>query len=109
MSQQILEEIVAKLIEKGIDEARILEFIEVTGKLALNIPGAYVVYRLDDVDPSDNMFLAAAQEGGADYLVTLDAQHLLPLKHHKGTQIVKPALFIRALRERGGQTEARTP
>ena len=98
MSRQILEEIVAKFIEKRIPDDMILEFVRTVGQLALNIPGAYVVYRLDDVDPKDNMFLAAAQESGADYLVSLDTQHLLPLKHHKGTQIVNPALFVRALR-----------
>ena len=101
MSRQILEEIVAKFIEKGIDEHRILDFVTAAGKLALLIPGAYIVYRLDHVDSDDNMFLAAAQEGAADYLVSLDAKHLLPLKHHKGTQIVDPAGFIRSLsRER---------
>ena len=97
MPREILEEIVAKFIEKGIDDERILEFIEVVGKLALHIPGTYTVYRLNNVDPKDNMFLAAAQEGAADYLVSLDAQHLLPLKYHKGTQIVNAELFIRAL------------
>lgn len=97
MSRQILEEIVAKFLEKGIDENRVLEFITVVGKIALNLPGNYFVYRLNDVDPDDNMLLAAAQEGAADYLVSLDKKHILPLKHHKGTQIVDPALFIRIL------------
>lgn len=97
MTRQILEEIVAKFLEKGIDENRILEFITVVGKIALFLPGNYVVYRLDDVDSDDNMLLAAVQEGSADYLVSLDAKHILPLKHHKGTQIVNPMLFIRVL------------
>lgn len=97
MSRQILEEIVAKFIEKGISEDRILEFVKAIGSLALNVPGNYVVYRLDDVDPDDNMLLAAAQEGGADYLVSLDAKHVLPLKYHHGTQIVTPTIFISIL------------
>ena len=97
MSRQILEEIVGKFVEKGIDENLILEFVEVVGKVALIIPGSYIVYRLDDIDPDDNMILAAAQEGKADYIVSLDAKHLLQLKHHKGTQIVEPELFLRAL------------
>ena len=97
MSRPLLEEIVAKFIEKGIEEGLILSFVEVVGKIALNIPGAYVVYRLDEIDKDDNILLAAAQEGQADYLVSLDAKHLLPLKHHRGTQIVNPALFLRAL------------
>lgn len=97
MSRQILEEIAAKFVEKGMEEERILEFITLVGRLALNVPGNYVVYRLDTIDPNDNMLLAAAQEGSADYLVSLDAKHVLPLKHHKGTQIVNPTLFIRIL------------
>ena len=107
MSRQILEEIAAKFIEKGIDEGRVLEFITAVGKLALNVPGNYVVYRLDKIDPDDNMFLAAAQEGSADFLVSLDAQHLLPLKQHMGSQIVNPPLFIRML-ERELQNEPGT-
>lgn len=87
MSRQILEEIVGKFVEKGIDEDLILEFVEVVGKLALIIPGSYVL----------SINLAAAQEGGADYIVSLDAKHLLPLKHHKGTQIVDPKLFLRVI------------
>ncbi len=99
MSRQIVEEIAAKLVQRGIADSLILEFVEVVGRIALNIPGAHVVYRLDDVDPDDNMLLAAAQEGAADYLVSLDAKHLLPLKHHRGTQIVNPELFLRVLDE----------
>ena len=43
------------------------------------------------------MFLAAAYESNADYLVSLDKKHLLPLKYYHGTQIVSPALFISLL------------
>lgn len=107
MSRQILEEIAAKFIEKGIDEGRILEFITSVGKLALNVPGNYVAYRLDNIDPDDNMLLAAAQEGSADFLVSLDAKLLLPLKHHMGTQIVNPILFIRMM-DRELQNESGT-
>jgi predicted nucleic acid-binding protein len=41
--------------------------------------------------------LAAAYESKADYLVSLDRKHLLPLKHYHGTQILTPALFIKAI------------
>ena len=43
------------------------------------------------------MFLAAAYESNADYLVSLDKKDLLPLKHYHGTQILNPTLFIRLL------------
>lgn len=43
------------------------------------------------------LFLAAAYESKANYLVSLDKKHLLPLKHYHGTQIIEPGLFIRLL------------
>lgn len=43
------------------------------------------------------MFLAAAYESNANYLISLDKKHLLPLKHYHGTQILNPALFISLL------------
>lgn len=42
----------------------------------IQIEGAYCVTNLDKIDPNDNMFLAVAYEGKADYLVSLD-NHLL--------------------------------
>jgi len=45
-------------------------------------------------DPDDNMFIALAVTGGADYLVTGDRKHLLPLKRYEDTLIVSPAHFI---------------
>ncbi|MCJ7450428.1 MAG: hypothetical protein MUP58_01675 [Candidatus Nanohaloarchaeota archaeon QJJ-9] len=44
-------------------------------------------------DPSDDKFLEAAEESGADYLVTGDS-HLLKLEEHKNTKIVKPEEFM---------------
>lgn len=95
MSRPILEEITATLLEKSIAETTVLEFVSVVGKLALFVPANLIVYRLDKIDPDDNKFLSAAQESQADFLVSLDAKHLLPLKHHYKTQIVNPSLFIR--------------
>jgi uncharacterized protein len=97
ISRQILEEIAAKFIELGISDECVLEFVTFVATTALMTPGHVTVYRLDKIDPDDNMLLAAAQEGQADYLVSLDGKHLLPLKHHYRTQIVLPYLFIRAL------------
>jgi uncharacterized protein len=98
MSRQILEEIVATFVVLEIDEQRILEFVETVGLIALRVPGAYVVYRLEAIDPDDNMLLSAALEGGADFLVSQDKQHVLPLKYYHGTQIVSPQIFLRVLR-----------
>lgn len=97
MAPQILSEVVAVFIDKGIDENAIVDFVASTAAIALNIPGVYETTRLDTVDVTDNKFLAAAYESSADYLVSLDNQSLLPLKHFYGTQIVTPTLFVRAI------------
>lgn len=95
MSPQILEEIVGKLLEKGVAEYLLEEFVVSIGQITLYIPGAYETCKLNNLDPDDNKFLAAALESGADFIVSYDAKSLLPLKHFHGTQILLPELFIR--------------
>jgi putative PIN family toxin of toxin-antitoxin system len=48
-------------------------------------------------DVTDNKFLALAEAADADYLVTNDRRHLLPLKRHLTTEVVTPAEFLRRL------------
>lgn len=95
MSPQILEEIVAKLLEKGVTEHLLEELVATIGQIALYIPGAYETCKLNRIDPDDNKFLAAAMESNADYILSYDAKSLLPMKHFHGTQILLPELFIR--------------
>jgi len=47
-------------------------------------------------DPQDNKFLACAQEGNADYLVSGD-NHLLDIKTFGSAQIASPAAFLAVL------------
>ena len=47
-------------------------------------------------DPQDDIFLACALEGQADYVVSGDA-HLLEIKHYHGVQIVTPRHFVSLL------------
>ena len=95
MSPQILEEVIAKLYEKGVDEDSLIELVSSFGQIALYVAGAYETWRLNQIDPGDNKFLAAALESNADFIVSYDAKSLLPMKHFHGTQIVRPELFIR--------------
>jgi len=76
--------------------AEINAVVEVLKGRARLLPGLYkdVTAVLDDA--SDNIFLAAALEAGADYLVTRDT-HLLSLKYYHGTQIISLAQFARVL------------
>lgn len=98
MAPQLLRELVVKLTRKKVQQADVEDLVAVIATIALHIPGAYEATRLDNIDPDDNMFLAAAYEAKADYLVSLDKKDLLPLKHYHGTQIVAPELFIRLLK-----------
>ncbi len=60
------------------------------------LPGLYEGITVVKSDPSDNIFLAAALEAGADYLVTQDA-HLQRLKYYRGTQIISLTQFAMSL------------
>ena len=57
------------------------------GKLTVNLVSK---------DPEDNKFLACAQEGQADYLVTGD-DDLLNVKSHQDTLIIPPSAFLSVL------------
>ncbi|MBI4248049.1 MAG: putative toxin-antitoxin system toxin component, PIN family [Elusimicrobia bacterium] len=48
-------------------------------------------------DPSDDIYLMAAAEGQADYVVSGD-RHLLALRKYEGIPIVSPRDFLQALR-----------
>ncbi|MGI0482703.1 putative toxin-antitoxin system toxin component, PIN family [Geminocystis sp. CENA526] len=95
ISPQLLEELVEKLLVKNIDKNDIKDILTAIFYTAIKIQGIYQASLLDRIDPNDNMFLAAAYESGADYLVSLDKKHILPLKHYHRTQILSPDLFLR--------------
>jgi putative PIN family toxin of toxin-antitoxin system len=96
MAPQLLRELIATLRRRQIPDQLLEDLVEVIALVALHIPGSYQATRLNAIDPEDNMFLAAAVEAQADYLVSLD-RHLLHLKHYHGTQIRTPALYLRIL------------
>jgi uncharacterized protein len=52
-------------------------------------------YRIDGIteDPKDDMFIACALEGSADYIVSRDP-HLRNIKHFHGIQIIDITTFI---------------
>ncbi|WRH67611.1 MAG: putative toxin-antitoxin system toxin component, PIN family [Planktothrix sp. GU0601_MAG3] len=45
-------------------------------------------------DPDDNMVLECAVIGQANYIVTGDKKHLLPLKNYQGIEILQAADFL---------------
>lgn len=48
-------------------------------------------------DESDNRYIECAVAGGAEFLVTGDKKHLLPLKGFRGVAFVSPAVFLTIL------------
>ena len=50
-------------------------------------------------DPADNVLLAIAQAGDADYLVSGDKRHLLSLKRHEKTRIVTVRAMLEILED----------
>jgi uncharacterized protein len=81
----------------GYVDAAVLQYCNDLSQLAI------IVQRLPDIrvvrDPNDDMILACAIAGTADYLVSRD-DDLLSLRNHDGIEIVTPEEFLRVLRER---------
>lgn len=77
----------------SLSEERIQVFIEEFRKEIILIE---VEHEVDAVpnDPTDNTFLALAVAGGAAYIVTGDAKHLITLKSYQGIEILSPAAFL---------------
>ncbi len=72
---------------KGIEE-----FLSALRDLG-RIVAVHQVENLVPNDPPDNLVLACAVEGNADYLVSGNL-HLLNLKEHRGVKMVTPAQFL---------------
>jgi len=45
---------------------------------------------------ADNRILECAEAGGADFLITGDKKHILPLKEYQGIRILSPAEFLKS-------------
>lgn len=77
---------------KGIER-----FLGILEKIAVLSPGILGVSAIVD-DPSDNIYLACAVEGNADFIVSGD-HHLTNLKTFRGIPIVNPATFLKLIAE----------
>ena len=97
LSTFILEEAAGVLGSKfDWDEEHSAEALRALGNAAT------VIYprRLPEViegGHADNRILECAVEASADYLVTGDRRHLLPLGEHEGTRILNAPRFLSAL------------
>lgn len=94
----ILEEFGRVLKEKFcFSEKETIGAIELVKSTACQVVQPLTVPTVIIAKPSDNHVLACALEANADYLVSGDTKHILPLGFIGGTKIVSPAEFLRLL------------
>lgn len=94
LSDHILSEVQDTLKDKfDFSHAEINQVFDTINSFAINIkPIKYV--HIIEAEPKDNRILECALAAKADYLVTGDKKHLLPLKSYRGIKIVTPREFL---------------
>lgn len=73
-------------------EADIQRLLKLVGKQATLIEPTETLSVSND--ESDNRYIECAVTGGANYLVTGNKKHLLPIGEYQGIKIVSPAVFL---------------
>lgn len=99
---QIAKELLEKLFERGVSQDVINEQID-----ALSSAAEWVIVpqgKIKDLlsDPDDNVIVACAVEGKANYLVTYDPHFDSLEGDYKGIKIVKAIPFLEVLRKDAG-------
>ena len=97
LSLFILEEVAGVLTRKfGWDEERTAQVIRVIENAASVIDPLRLPELIEGGHP-DNRVLDSAVAANADYLITGDRRHLLPIGEHQGTIIVNAPRFLSML------------
>ena len=97
LSLFILEEVAGVLMRKfGWDEERTTQVIRILESAATVIEPPCLEEVIEG-GHADNRVLECAVAAKANYLVTGDRRHLLPLEEHQGTRIVNAPRFLSAL------------
>jgi len=99
VSDALLEEVAEKLVERGIEQERVIEFLTLIGRLAewVNVPPEAVSPVIAE-DPDDDHILACAVVGKADYLVSYDPHFESLGEEYQGIKITKALPFLWAVR-----------
>ena len=100
LSPFILGEVAGMLVRKfGWDEERTAQAVLVIENAA-TIMDAPRLTEVIEGGHADNRVLECAAAASADYLVTGDRRHLLPIGEHQGTSIVNAPRFLSVLAQR---------
>jgi putative PIN family toxin of toxin-antitoxin system len=97
LSLFILEEVAGVLTRKfGWDEQRTAQALNVLDNSAIVVEPPRLTEVIEG-GHADNRVLECAVAAAADYLVTGDRRHLLPIGEHQGTMIVNAPRFLSTL------------
>lgn len=92
-SDNLVFEVKEKLINKFfVDKKLIKNFDKLISKSKHYYPKTKIDFSADE---KDAYLLELAEESKADYLITGDKKHLLPLKKWRNTIIISPANFVK--------------
>ena len=97
LSRFILEEVAGVLTRKfDWDEERTAQVLQAIENGATVIDPPRLPELIED-GHADNRILECAVAANADYLITGDRRHLLPIGEHQGTRIINAPRFLSAL------------
>lgn len=101
ISDEIMDEVRRVLYYPKIAQLHRLSDAEIKEFLALLRDEAHLIAPKERLsvspDEPDNRYIECAVAGGAEFLVTGDKKHLLPLKGFRGVTFVSPAVFLTIL------------
>lgn len=94
----LAEEVVEKLLDHRVDSEKVGGLVETLANWAewVEVPPAKIESLLSD--PDDNVIVACAVEGGANYLVTYDPHFDSLQGDYRGIKIVKAIPFLEVIR-----------
>lgn len=97
--EDLLAEVIEKLVARGLGESTVAEFSALLKILAENITNeAESAPRVIQFDPDDDVIVACAVIGKADYLVTYDNHFDMLGGEYQGFKITKALPFLWAVR-----------
>jgi putative PIN family toxin of toxin-antitoxin system len=95
----LIAEVLEKLTARGMDEARLAEFVALLEVATENVKiEPESAPRIVQFDPDDDVIVACAVTGKADYLVTYDRHFDLLGGEYQGVKITKALPFLWAVR-----------
>jgi len=95
----LAEEIVEKLLDRHVDNEKVVDLVKTLADWAewVEVPAEKIESLLSD--PDDNVIVACAVEGGANYLVTYNPHFDSLQGEYHGVKIVKAIPFLDVLRK----------